>query len=380
MVFNPTAVLNTIVIHDTLGHMISKKIIVGISGGVDSAVAALLLQRQGYDVQGVFMKNWSEDDFGGPCPWEEDQASAKAVADHLQIPLETWNFEQEYRDLVFIAMIHEYERGRTPNPDILCNREIKFSLFLQRAMKSAPLIATGHYARTKDGRLYKALDKDKDQSYFLAAVLGTALQQTIFPLGELQKSEVRKLAQEAELPNWDRPDSTGICFIGEKKMIEFLSKYIQPNPGNIILGDGTVVGQHSGLQFYTIGQRHGFGAQLNQQLLHSVVGAGKPMFIAAKNVEENTIVIAPAEKTEQLEQKEFFVSEPHWIHYACSFPWSGSAKFRYRQADVPVTLLPEGDKIRVICQTPQRAITPGQYAVFYHGDECVGSAVIDSQD
>jgi len=357
--------------------MDSKKIIVGISGGVDSAVAALLLQREGYDVHGVFMKNWSEDDFGGPCPWEEDQASAKAVADHLGIPLETWNFEQEYRDLVFKAMIHEYERGRTPNPDILCNREIKFSLYLQWAMKSAPLIATGHYARTQDGRLYKALDADKDQSYFLAAVMGKALQQTLFPLGALKKSEVRKIAQEAGLPNWDRSDSTGICFIGEKKMIEFLSKYIQPNPGDIVVADGTVVGRHSGLQFYTIGQRHGFGAELNQKLLHGVVGAGKAMFIASKNVQNNSIVIAPAEKNEQLETKEFLVSEPHWIRYACSFPWTGSAKFRYRQTDVPVTLLPEGDKIRIICQDPQRAITPGQYAVFYQGDECVGSAVID---
>ncbi len=353
------------------------KIIVGISGGVDSAVAALLLQRDGYDVHGVFMKNWSEDDFGGPCPWEEDQASATAVAKHLGIPLVTWNFEPEYRELVFRAMLHEYKRGRTPNPDILCNREIKFSLFLNKALNEAPMIATGHYARTKDGRLYKAIDDNKDQSYFLAAVTGTALKQTIFPLGELKKSEVRTAAKKAGLPNWDRPDSTGICFIGEKKMIEFLSKHMTAVSGEIALPDGTVVGKHGGLQFYTIGQRHGFSAGLDQKKLAGLVGAGKPMFVSGKNVEKNQLVIAPADKPEQLEVKEFLASEPHWIRYACSFPWSGMAKFRYRQPDVPVTLLPQGGQIRVTCKTPQRAITPGQYAVFYNGDECVGSAVID---
>ncbi|MEK7537938.1 MAG: tRNA 2-thiouridine(34) synthase MnmA, partial [Patescibacteria group bacterium] len=203
----------------------SGKIIIGLSGGVDSAVAALLLQHQGYDVHGVFMKNWSADDFGGPCPWAEDQASAKAVGAHLNIPLVTWNFEREYRDRVFQVMLNEYRQGRTPNPDILCNREIKFSLFLGRALKEASFIATGHYARTKNGKLYKAADGDKDQSYFLAAVTGEALKQTLFPLGELKKPEVRQIAKNAALPNWDRPDSVGICFIGEKNMYDFLAKY-----------------------------------------------------------------------------------------------------------------------------------------------------------
>lgn len=354
------------------------KIIVGISGGVDSAVAALLLQRQGYDVRGVFMKNWSEDDFGGPCPWEEDQAAATAVALHLKIPLETWNFESEYRQRVFQVMLHEYESGRTPNPDILCNREIKFDLFLQRALKLAPMIGTGHYARTRTGRLFKGLDDDKDQSYFLSAVSHLALEKTIFPLGDLRKTEVRKIAQDAGLPNWDRPDSTGICFIGEKNMVAFLSKYITWSPGPIVLPTGEHVGQHRGLQFYTIGQRRGFGADITQSKLAKLMKPGQPVFVTEKRVAANTLVIAPADQPEQRETKEFLVSEPHWIRYACVFPWTGMAKLRYRQEDVPVTLMPEGNKIRVICQTPQRAVTPGQYAVFYQGDECLGSAVIDS--
>lgn len=357
--------------------MSKGKIIVGLSGGVDSAVAALLLQQQGYDVHGVFMKNWSEDDFGGPCPWEEDQASATVVAKHLNIPLETWNFEKEYRDRVFKVMLHEYEQGRTPNPDILCNREIKFDLFLKRALKQAPMIATGHYARTKDGKLYKAVDDSKDQSYFLSAISSEALQHTIFPLGDLKKTEIRATAKEAGLPNWDRPDSVGICFIGEKKIIEFLSHYMTAVPGEIVLPDGTVVGQHGGLQFYTIGQRHGFGAFLDQKKLSKIVGAGKPMFVSHKDTAKNQLIIAPADQAEQLETKLFTVAEPHWISDSPHFPWSGMAKLRYRQPDVPVIIEVDERDIRVICRRPQRAVTPGQYAVFYQGDECLGSAIID---
>ena len=351
-------------------------VIVGISGGVDSAVAALLLQQQGYNVRGVFMKNWSEDDFGGPCPWQEDQASAQAVADHLGIPLETWNFEREYRDRVFNAMLDEYRAGRTPNPDILCNREIKFKLFFEKARTQSDLIATGHYARTKDGKLLKARDENKDQSYFLAGVSSAALTHTVFPLGDLEKFEVRQMAKEAGLPNWDRPDSVGICFIGEKQMGEWLGKHLELRPGAITLTDGTVVGTHRGFPLYTIGQRHGFGRDIDQALVTKTLGAVQSLFVKEKNVSTNTIVLAPANQPEDLETKEFLVRDVHWISYACRFPWKGTAKFRYRQPDVDVTLLLEGDRFRVICHQPQRAITPGQYAVFYNKDVCLGCGII----
>lgn len=351
---------------------------VGLSGGVDSAVAALLLQRQGYEVHAVFMKNWSADDFGGPCPWAEDQRSAQAVADHLRLPLETWNFERQYRDRVFRVMLRDYASGRTPNPDIVCNREIKFSLFLDRAIRQANFVATGHYAQTRDGRLFKAVDRDKDQSYFLAAVPAQALRHVIFPLAQMKKMKVRQLAKEAGLPNWDRPDSTGICFIGEKRMFDFLSRHLSASPGPIKLWGGGVVGQHLGLPFYTIGQRHGYGVQLDHRLLARTIGPSQPVFVAAKETKTNTLFVVPAESP-ALEARELLIDFPHWIHQP-ALPWRGMAKFRYRQPDTPVTLRPAGEKIRVVCQTPQRAITPGQYAVFYGGVECLGSAVIDSTE
>ncbi len=352
------------------------RVTIGLSGGVDSAVAAFVLQRAGYDVRAVFMKNWSEEDFGGPCPWAEDQASAIAVANHLGIPLETWNFEREYRQRVFETMIAEYRHGRTPNPDILCNQEIKFRLFFERALTTCDLIATGHYAQTEAGKLLRATDEQKDQSYFLSRVSSQALKKTLFPIGHLKKTEVREMAREAGLPNWDRPDSVGICFVGEKDMDRFLEQYLPKQPGEIQLIDGRVVGMHRGLQFYTIGQRHGFGRDLDQSKVAAALGSMQPMVVTEKRVASNTLVIAPRHDTAQTEQKEFLVRDMHWISYACSFPWSGTAKLRYRQPDVAVTVLPEGDAFRVICQAPQRAITPGQYAVFYRDQECLGSAVI----
>lgn len=354
-----------------------KKVVVGLSGGVDSAVAALLLQRQGYDVHAVFMKNWSEEDFGGPCPWQEDQASAEAVAKHLNIPLETWNFEREYRDRVFGSMLEEYRRGRTPNPDVLCNSEIKFQLFFERALTIGDLVATGHYARTQDGQLLKAVDSAKDQSYFLARVEHEALKKTLFPLGELEKTQVREIAKEIGLPNWDRPDSVGICFIGEKQMSTFLGAHLELMPGPITLTNGTVVGTHRGLPLYTIGQRHGFGRDIDQALITKTLGSTQSLFVQGKDVKTNTVILAPATEPEALFTSDFLITDMHWISEPASCPWAGMAKFRYRQFDVEVTLDREGEKFRIICSTPQRAITPGQYAVLYDGDVCLGCGVID---
>lgn len=356
--------------------MKQQRIIVGLSGGVDSAVTALLLQRQGYDVRAVFMKNWSEDDFGGPCPWAEDQASASAVANHLHLPLEIWNFEREYRAKVFDTMIAEYRQGRTPNPDILCNREIKFDLFLKKALESSDAVATGHYAQTRDGKLLKGSDESKDQSYFLAAVPSEALRHVVFPIGAMRKDEVRKLAREAKLPNWDRPDSVGICFVGEKKMTDFLRKYIPDQPGNIMTADGIVIGRHAGLHQFTIGQRHGFGHMLDWAALKKRgVPSGQPLMVTKKDLAHNHLIVAPAEEFRRQSKKELSTETPHWIDEP-TLPWRGSVKLRYRQPDLPCTVATRGPGLIVSLNEPQTAITPGQYAVFYDGDECLGSAVI----
>lgn len=357
--------------------MIGKKVIIGLSGGVDSAVSAHLLLQQGFDVRAVFMKNWSEEDFGGPCPWREDLASAKTVADHLRIPLDSWNFEPEFRRRVFQAMIEEYRRGRTPNPDILCNREIKFDLFLERARQQADSVATGHYARTHNGRLYRAIDDTKDQTYFLSAVSSAALKKVLFPIGELRKTDIRRIAKKAGLPNWDREDSVGICFIGEKKMSGFLKKYISDRPGDIVTEDGHVIGQHAGLHHFTIGQRHGFGPLLDPTVMpRALVRPGQPLFVVAKDIERNTLTVASKERVHLFNEKTFAVETPHWIRAPARWPWHGTVKLRYRQDDVACTVDKQEDEWRVTLDMPQRAVTPGQYAVFYDGDECLGSAEI----
>jgi tRNA-uridine 2-sulfurtransferase len=348
------------------------KVVVGISGGVDSAVAALLLQQQGHDVTGVYMHNWDEeDDVEAACTALEDHKSAMAVCEHLGIPLQTVNLAAEYRDRVFDYFLAEHRAGRTPNPDVLCNKEIKFKAFLDYAFTAgADRIATGHYARVveRDGpRLLKARDRDKDQTYFLCAVNRAALARTLFPIGELTKPDVRAAARRAGLPNFDRRDSTGICFIGERNYKNFLARYLPPQPGDIRALDGEHKGRHDGLMYYTLGQRQGLG----------IGGAGGAWYVVGKDMASNVLYIAQGEQHAALYHRALIADAAHWFHEA---PVSGThlaAKTRYRQSDQPCTLelLPEG-RLRVSFDTPQRAPTPGQSVVFYDGDECLGGARI----
>lgn len=349
------------------------KIIVGISGGVDSAVAALRLVRAGHEVTGLFMKNWEEDDSAGECAAAEDLKSARAVCDHLGIPLRTVNFASEYWERVFRYFLDEYRVGRTPNPDVLCNKEIKFRAFLEHARTlGAERIATGHYARldTRAGsfRLLKARDAAKDQSYFLYLLGQEALAHTLFPVGELEKTEVRRLAREAGLPNHDREDSTGICFIGERDFKSFLARYLPAQPGEIRSLAGERLGRHDGVMYYTIGQRQGLG----------IGGAGEPWYVVAKDVEQNVLYVAQGDHHPALYSEALIAGQLHWIADA---PPAASrrlhAKTRYRQSDQECRLLPQDSGLRVDFAEPQRAVTPGQSVVFYDGEVCLGGGIIE---
>lgn len=348
------------------------KVIVGISGGVDSAVAALLLQRQGHDVTGVFMHNWDEeDDVDAACEALQDHKSAMAVCEHLGIPLATVNFAREYWDRVFDYFLDEHRAGRTPNPDVLCNKEIKFKAFLDHAIAAgAERIATGHYARLieQDGpRLLKALDRNKDQTYFLCAVRRDALARALFPLGGLTKTQVRERARAAGLPNFDRPDSTGICFIGERNYKNFLRRYLPAQPGDIRTLAGERKGRHDGLMYYTLGQRHGLG----------IGGAGAAWYVVGKDMAANVLYIAQGERHDALYHRALIADAVHWFHAAPAPGTRLTAKTRYRQSDQACRLerLPD-DRLRVVFDAPQRALTPGQSVVFYDGDECLGGARI----
>jgi len=348
------------------------KIVVGISGGVDSAVAALLLKRQGHDVTGVFMKNWEEDDTATHCSAAEDLAAAQAACERIDIPLRTVNFASEYWDRVFKYFLDEHRAGRTPNPDVLCNKEIKFSAFLDHARDlGADAIATGHYARIEKANgtdyLCKARDTEKDQSYFLYLIDQTALTHAQFPIGDLTKAEVRELARDAGLPNAERRDSTGICFIGERDFKSFLAHYLPAQPGEIRSVDGARVGQHDGLMYYTIGQRHGMG----------LGGPGDAWYVVAKDLANNTLVVAqggdhPALYSEGLEAKDL-----HWISGVPTTPFNCSAKTRYHQPDQRCTVQMNSEGMaQVVFEQPQRAITPGQSVVFYAGERCLGGGLI----
>lgn len=352
-------------------------VIVGMSGGVDSSVTAALLMEKGYQVEGLFMKNWDEDDGTEYCTAKTDLADAQAVCDRLGIQLHTANFAAEYWDNVFEHFLAEYQQGRTPNPDILCNREIKFKVFLEyAAMLGADLIATGHYVRgDSDGHLYKGIDGNKDQSYFLHAVPHTAIARTLFPLGEMEKSEVRAIAERLDLATARKKDSTGICFIGERRFGDFLKQYLPAQPGRIETPEGEVIGEHVGLMYYTLGQRQGLG-------IGGLANHPKePWYVAQKDLERN-VLIAVQGKHHPLLYTDSLISEPiEWVAgTAPAQAQSGAslmAKVRYRQQDQPcrVTQLEDGG-VRVVFDQPQRAVTPGQSLVLYDGDLCLGGGVI----
>ena len=354
-------------------------VIVGMSGGVDSAVAALLLRDAGHEVQGLFMSNWEEDE-DGYCTAARDFQDARSVCAEIGIPLHRVSFASEYRDRVFAHFLAEYSRGRTPNPDVLCNREIKFGVCFDYARRlGAGRFATGHYARTGSGAdgsttLLRARDRAKDQSYFLHAVGQAQLGLTLFPLGDLQKAEVRRIARQRGLPVFDKRDSTGICFIGERPFARFLETYLPAQPGRIEDAQGGSLGEHRGLMFYTLGQRAGLG-------LGGRRGAAEaPWYVAAKDVARNVLVAVQGHDHPLLLSTGLATEPAAWIcGKAPATDFACTAQFRYRQRDVPcrVSIGPDGGA-EVVFESPQRAVTPGQYAVFYLGDECLGGAVISA--
>ncbi|KTC78229.1 tRNA 2-thiouridine(34) synthase MnmA [Legionella brunensis] len=354
------------------------KVIVGMSGGVDSSVAAWLLREQGYQVEGLFMKNWEQDDTDGYCAAAEDLADAQAVCNQLRIPLHSINFSKEYWDRVFAHFLSEYQQGRTPNPDVLCNKEIKFNAFLNHALTlGADYIATGHYARVRSnnniGELLKAKDREKDQTYFLHAVDPKALAKTLFPIGDYFKTEIREFAKQLGLVTHNKKDSTGICFIGEKRFKTFLKEFILAKPGDIKSSIGELLGKHDGLMFYTLGQRQGLGIGGRQS------AADEPWYVVDKDVTTNTLVVAQGNDHPMLYSQGLICGPIHWLK-DCNeeLPLTCYAKTRYRQFEQACVVSPPSNKQHyVMFSNPQRAITPGQYIVFYEKNQCLGGATIE---
>lgn len=351
------------------------RVVLGMSGGVDSSVSALLLKEQGYDVIGVFMKNWDDTDEFGHCTAEEDAEDVRRVCDQIGIPYYTVNFEKQYMDKVFSYFLDEYRKGRTPNPDVMCNREIKFGEFLQKALElGADYIATGHYARVDqvDGkyRLLRGQDANKDQTYFLHALNQYQLSKAMFPIGHIPKPEVRAIAEKGGLATAKKKDSTGVCFIGERNFKEFLGGYLPAQPGDMRTLEGEVKGRHDGLMYYTLGQRQGLGIGGS--------GTGEPWFVASKDLENNILYVVQGEKHPALYSKGLLATDLNWIAGEPPKAVRCTAKFRYRQPDqgVSVQFGPDG-RCEVAFDTPQKAITPGQSVVFYDGEVCLGGAVID---
>ena len=358
-----------------------KKVIVGMSGGVDSSVSAWLLQQQGYQVEGLFMKNWEEDDGEEYCTAADDLADAQAVCDKLGIKLHKINFAAEYWDNVFEHFLEEYKAGRTPNPDILCNKEIKFKAFLEFAADDlgADYIATGHYVRRADvdgkSQLLRGLDGNKDQSYFLYTLSHQQIAQSLFPVGELEKPEVRRIAEQLDLVTAKKKDSTGICFIGERKFRDFLGRYLPAQPGAIETVDGQVIGEHQGLMYHTLGQRKGLG-----------IGGLKesnddPWYVVDKDVARNRLIVAQGADHPRLMSVGLIAQQLHWVdRQPPAAPLRCTVKTRYRQTDIPCEIVPRGDdRIEVRFDAPVAAVTPGQSAVFYLGDVCLGGGIIEER-
>ena len=359
------------------GEQERQHVIVGMSGGVDSAVAALLLKEQGYEVTGVFMRNWEDQD--GTCPSEEDYEDVRRVSEALDIPYYTVNFTREYQERVFSYFLSEYSAGRTPNPDILCNTEIKFKAFLDFAMKSgADCLATGHYARLLNDEngvhLQKGSDAGKDQTYFLAGLTQEQLLHALFPIGALQKKEVREIARRYSLPVSEKKDSTGICFIGERNFKRFLMSYLPVTPGDMVDEHGRIIGVHDGLMYYTLGQRRGLGIGGRSD------GSGESWFVIGKDLKRNLLIVQQGEHEElyslslTVDKLNVIPNEDLPRSFACM------AKFRYRQPDQPVTveLRDKGAVVRFL--EPQRAVTPGQWCVLYREDECLGGGPIETTE
>lgn len=353
-----------------------KTVVVGISGGVDSSVVAIKLIEQGYNVIGLFMRNWdsmvNNDILGNPtlnnniCPQEQDYNDALAVCNKLNIPLHRIDFVKEYWDYVFTYFLDELKKGRTPNPDIMCNKYIKFDAFVKEAKKlGADYIATGHYARVKNGKLYRGLDNNKDQSYFLSQISNKQLENVLFPIGEMQKSEVRKIAEEYDLITAHKKDSTGICFIGERNFKNFLENYLPNIPGKVVnIETNEIIGNHIGLMYYTIGQRKGL----------NLGGNNDKLFVVGKNINENILYVAFNEKNDYLISTEAVIEQINWI--SDHKPDKCTAKFRYRQMDNNVSLEYLADEIIVKYPQGVKSVTPGQACVFYEDEECLGGGII----
>lgn len=345
-----------------------KTVYVGLSGGVDSSIAAALLQKHGYRVVGVYMKNWSQDLPGLPCPWQEDYQDAKRVAVQLGIEFKMYDFEKDYRQRVVDYMLDGFKAGITPNPDIMCNQEIKFKLFLDTALADgADMIATGHYAATKDGRLLKAKDDNKDQTYFLYRVSHQALDKTLFPLGDLTKPQVRQIAKDLGLVTAAKKDSMGICFVGKVGIKDFLKQYVEENRGAIIDDKGKQIGEHDGAIFYTIGQRHGLD-----------IGGGLPYYVVGKDMDKNQVYVTTDLQDEKLWSQTLKLTSMHWINGAPSATQNLMVRTRHRAKLIPVKKLNKLSKLQWEAEPEEevRAVTPGQSAVFYSDKECLGGGVV----